>query len=46
MELMLTAAEVLFETESAMVFVLPTMTVPKFSVALATAIVPLLAVLL
>lgn len=45
-ELILTAAEVLFETESPMVLVLPTMTVPKFSVALATPIDPLLAVLL
>jgi hypothetical protein len=46
MELTLTAAEVLFETESDIVFVLPTITVPKFSVALATPIVPLLVALL
>lgn len=46
MELILTAAEVLFETESAMALALPTMTVPKFSVAVATPIDPLLAALL
>jgi hypothetical protein len=40
MELTLTAAEVLFETESDMVLVLPTITVPKLRVALATPIVP------
>jgi hypothetical protein len=46
MELILTAAEVLFATESLSVLELPTITVPKFSVALATPTVPLLLLVL